>query len=496
MANRRKKRRGAKGPAPTAQAASPAPVTTPTPAFWFGFEVAWAKLAIARVVLFGLLALDAFFSVEHAARYGSGFNVPQLPGLDAIAPGRAVYEIGELGLAYLFALVACGVATRIALPIATAIYAWFYFSSQLDSYQHHYLVALILLLACFVPWQRPRDAQPSTPVRSWALRLVLVQLAIMYGWAAIGKLDPAWLNGHTLAAELHGKVGALIDGSVGMAVAATSVIAVELALATTVWWRRAWPLAAPLGIAFHLGIVFSGLEIGLFAWLMLGLYILVVPDRIWIWLAERARPLTRRLGYRRWTVAIALVAVGFVAAGLCRLDHTIVVALVGLAIAAAGSPRTQLRAVAAAHAIVLVAWVVLDRGTSVATDYYKRWGVTARRVHDVDGAEYAYQRLTEIAPDDVAGHYYLGRLLVARGVELDGLVELREAQRLDPGQARAFIDEACVTARRGDAAAALTSARAAATAEPANPAAKALVTSLSRPGAPVPKLCERRFDQP
>src|SRR5437762_505916 len=51
---------------------------TAEPAFWFAFDVTWAKLALARVVLFGLLAIDALLQIRHAPRYGvGGFNVAQ-----------------------------------------------------------------------------------------------------------------------------------------------------------------------------------------------------------------------------------------------------------------------------------------------------------------------------------------------------------------------------------------------------------------------------------
>src|SRR5205085_4826490 len=98
-----------------------------------------------------------------------------------------------ISLAYLFVLIAFGVAARVLVPITAALYAWLYFGSQLDSYQHHYLVVMVLVIASFVPWQRPADARPETPARSWAIRLLLVPLAIMYLWAAISKMSPGWV---------------------------------------------------------------------------------------------------------------------------------------------------------------------------------------------------------------------------------------------------------------------------------------------------------------
>src|SRR6185503_10785646 len=98
-------------------AANAAPVAEP--AFFFGFEVAWAKLVMVRVVFFMLLAYDALKQISHAPRYGAGgFNVAQLPGFDLIAPGRELYSVGQLISSYLLVLAACGVATRVVVPIA------------------------------------------------------------------------------------------------------------------------------------------------------------------------------------------------------------------------------------------------------------------------------------------------------------------------------------------------------------------------------------------
>ena len=144
-----KKRKGGKpapkkpSPAPIASDAAPKPAATkpaagrrpdnapvvvplraPQPTFWFGFDVAWAKLLVVRVVLFGLLAIDAVLQIRHAPRYGAGgFNVAQIPGLDALGPSRATYEIVQLVSAYLFVLAALGVATRWVLPVVTSLYA-------------------------------------------------------------------------------------------------------------------------------------------------------------------------------------------------------------------------------------------------------------------------------------------------------------------------------------------------------------------------------------
>lgn len=509
-----KKRKAANKPRSTAK---PAAANTPSvpdkgvkvvtlpaqaPVFWFGYEVSWAKLVVARVVLFGLLAFDALLQLRHAPRYGAGgFNVAQLPGLDGLGPSRGSYEIAQLVSAYLFVLAALGVATRYVLPVVSGIYAWLYFTSQLDSYQHHYLMALLLGIACFVPWQRPEGAEPGTPVRAWAVRLLLVQLGILYLWAAISKFDAAWLDGRTLSGQITGPLRGLVDSSVGIKAAARFTILAELLLAFTIWIRPAWFIALPLGVLFHASILISGLEIGLFAWLMLALYVFVVPDRAWAWLGETAalRLIRRGVGKLRFegdlvtgiaVVGGAAAAVGL--AALCRFQYAVTVALalglvpVVIIVARRLKDRRGGAAVGLAHVMAIVVWLVVDRASTVAVDYYRFWGGSSRRLGDLESAERAYRTMVAIAPEESSGHFQLGRVLLKRGVEAEGLAELRLAQAEEPARARAYVAEAQYLAGKGRSAEAIEKAREATYAEPESKDAQDLLDSLTgkqRPAA-------------
>jgi hypothetical protein len=474
------------------------------PAFWFGFEVSWAKLAFGRFVLFGLLALDALVQIQHAPRYGAGgFNVAQLPLLDGLGPTRTAYAVGELLNAWLFTLAAFGVAARWVIPPAAAIYAWLYFGSQLDSYQHHYLVSLILVCACFVPWQRPRDATPATRVASWALRLILVELAIMYLWAAISKMNAAWIDGRTLSTQIIGPMRRLVDATVGVPLASKLVIVVELSLAALVWQPRFWKIAAPLGIAFHVGILFSGLEIGLFAWLMIAIYMFVVPDRVWTALATTPPIAAIRSafsivsgwfdGAAGWLVWIAGASLGTMFAMLARFEYAGRVGLVALVAMIAGSgyaivraPQARrLTAIGLAHLAAMALWLATDRASTVAIDYYRFWGGSSRRLGDLATAERAYRELIDVAPDEPAGHFQLARMLLARQKDDEALAQLHEAQRLSPDDARPFVVEARWLATHGRAAEAVAKAREATFADPNDRSARDLLDSLTR-GRPAP----------
>jgi hypothetical protein len=498
-ARRAKQRPGAARSGPRATTGLPRArvANTRDPAFWFEFTVPWAKLVVVRFALFATLAVDSLLQLSHAPRYGAGgFEVAHLGWLDGLGPGRVGYTVGQLVIAFLLVLAALGVAHRWGLPIVAVLYAWLYFGSQLDSYQHHYLVAILLVIACGVPWRRPADAEPDTPMRSWALRLILVQLAIVYLWAAISKLDAAWLDGRTLELQLSGSVRELA-GWLGFDVAAVLVLVAELILAGTLWLRPAWRVAAPVGIALHVGIIASGLEVGLFGYLVLALYLLVLPDRAFVAAGRTAAMRTvsrwlRELADRPGWLALAVATVVAIAtAAFVRFPYALatVVACSAVPVAAAArafwrgdSPRLG---IALAHAIAILSWSVVDRSTTIAVDYYKRWGGSQRRLGDAATSERAYRGLVAIAPDDAVGRFHLGKLLVARGDE-EGLVHLRDAQRLDPAHARAWIEEARYLARIGRLAEALTAARAGAAAEPGNPEARALVDALARSKLPPP----------
>ena len=196
--------------------------------YFFEFSTTRAKLALFRVVFFSLIALDGIRRLPRAARYGaSDFNVGQLAWLEAIlpAPERSAILLIFVLQAYLGLRIAMGVAMRSSLWLLTALYGYAYFVSQLDSFQHHYLIFLLLLLACFVPWYR--DPDDSARTRSWAVRLILVQIGIVYAYAALAKCESVWLDGTVLGQQLPTGWTRDMAEWLGMGSAATAVMLTE-----------------------------------------------------------------------------------------------------------------------------------------------------------------------------------------------------------------------------------------------------------------------------
>ncbi len=461
--------------------------------YWLDFSVSRAKLAWFRVAFFAAVGIDGFLQISHAPRYGAGdFNVAHFAWLEAIvpAPGRAAMLILFLLTAYL-ALTIAVAPGRIKIWLLTAVYGYTYFISQLNSYQHHYLVFLLLLISCFVPWSSqdkgaPKDsaehdassgasggASPGPSgddrARSWALRLLAVQIAVLYAWAALAKLDPLWLDGTTLGKQIgaaSGRAGLIIDAVqwLGPARASQMIVAVELLLALGWLILRGRALMLALGLSLHIGIEVAGFEIGIFSYFMFAIYLLLVPERVFQvagrWLARPAAMVaaaSRRLrGIRAW------VAVGVSLVGGCIVlielpfDEMSTVVVLATLIAAFGAGsmlvrgryKTALR-VAASHIAAAAIIALCHLSTEQAHDYYKFWGGTSRRLANSDDAKVAYTKLTALSPDFASGHFHLANIARKEGRVSDALAGYERAQKANPDDYRGFLQAAIIHHRAG-----------------------------------------------
>jgi len=460
--------------------------------FWYGLEIEPTRLRILRIAFFGVLGLDLWQQVSHAPRYGAGgMSVPHISLLSALpAPHRDwVLVLFCLG-SFLAFRAAMGVAARASAAAVAALFGLIYFWSQVDSYQHHYLVWMIVLLAAFVPWE-----PANGPREHWAVRLLLVQLSLVYLWAAVAKMDPHWLEGRTLSMQISKEW--VREGVMNTAraweikplalwsAAAWSVMLAELTLAVCLQVRRLWPAALVLGLGFHIGIEVLGYKIGLFSAFMVALYSLLLPARVvaWcdrIWPSEEAE---RRLG-----PAMALSLAG--AAATLALPFPPVAALAaGVALfagAAAWSRPTLPTGIAQLTAGL--ALVTLAETTDQARDYYKYLGGDTRRRGEVDVALDAYENVLAIDPEYVSGWVRLGDLMLRRGAEGDdeAAVEAFEtALDLAPRRASSWSRLARARAARGELEAAAEAAERALELDPEEPDARAVLRRLA-PSEPNP----------
>lgn len=233
--------------------------------------------AIFRLLLALLLAL-AFWEERSLAA-----GIARHPELAALWESifRTPAWAGATGLA--LAAFAAGVGGRAAGLLLAVLLLPGAFERAYPSRQ----VLLFSLVAFGLLRSDPRDLWRSREQRSasvgpmWPVRLVQLQLSVLYAVNALGKLSPEYLSGEVLVSlsrllpNFHAD---LSDGSLHLGplalpawLCAAGTVAVEGALAVGFWIPRLRRPTAALGLAFH-GSLRWVISIGWLDWTCLFLY--------------------------------------------------------------------------------------------------------------------------------------------------------------------------------------------------------------------------------
>lgn len=139
----------------------------------------------------------------------------------------------------------------------------------------------------------------SAQVRApWAIRLMQVQLSLIYVFSFLNKLSgDTWREGTAVSYALrmtdigNFSLPASITANALLMNAATwSTLALELAIGVLVWNPRARPKVLAAGVVLHTAILLT-FGIAFFSFAMFVLYVAFLPpDRVASWVATRAGP--------------------------------------------------------------------------------------------------------------------------------------------------------------------------------------------------------------
>ncbi|TNE90165.1 MAG: hypothetical protein EP330_08895 [Deltaproteobacteria bacterium] len=379
------------------------------------------RFSLFRFFFFACVAFESFFDLEHAPRYGAGgFNVPHFDVLTALpVPSRHAMVVLLLVQFALALRVAFGLGQRVTVWALTAVYGYTYFISQLDSYQHHYMVFLFLVLMSLVDWESERP-------RTWPVHLVIVQTCIVYFWAGVTKVHPLWTDGTLLGMQVGRDFAEQVPiissfgAERGMMLMANYAMCMEFGVPLLILWAGLAPdgrlretigwLAVLIGLPLHAGIEFAGLKIGLFSYMMMAFYLLVVPDRFYRWLDTVAGGLgavaTRLLAQMEVPpLRDVYFVVGLAFTGLAvwhlPLEFTGAAALAVSAVALASEWPVRPGRAQRAITHVLVGLTVLYAAASSETmrKYWYYLGGDARRRGDVTLAIYGYSNTAAVDPE-------------------------------------------------------------------------------------------------
>lgn len=202
----------------------------PWATYWLAPVAAVRPWLLTKAVLL-LLAFDVLHThLGPAWRYGAaGFNVPHFAWMDALPlPTTAAY-VAMLFFVSVASLV-CALVPRPPRPLLVAIaalYTWGWSCSMHDSYQHHYLLSIVLVALAFSPTldarrlfgdaSTPADAPHGLVPRVHALSQTLLTsaAACVYTYTAVSKTEPDWLSGEAMRTITRN--GETIPGAVDFA---------------------------------------------------------------------------------------------------------------------------------------------------------------------------------------------------------------------------------------------------------------------------------------
>ena len=409
--------------------------------YWYGFVSPLRSWLLIRATLL-LLAFDAWIVMgEHGGRYGIGeFNVAHVAVLDGLqpVPTPALY----VGLLMFIGLLAFATAfsgvNRYAVGAICVLYTYAWSMSMLDSYQHHYLLSLLLASFAFVPpitlEAATQSERSSANGPQWAYGLAVVSCAIVYGYTALHKTEAEWINGVALQRIAPERMAPVRDFAVGLGLddqvfwslmgVATVVVQVLICIAYLIApirdrKHRILEISSWVGLAtalsFHVGAELLDLRVGWFSYYMVLIaFIAFLPETM---LRSVGRVLTLPLRtldrFRQeepgigltmgWTFGVAVVVAylgrlvdlpGAAAAGLVST-----VALVIGCAALGFVARTRLvrtwTLAALAGSIAMAASIALS---DVRFDYYRYVAGDARRRGEVRQAYEAYRKANRYAP--------------------------------------------------------------------------------------------------
>lgn len=286
--------------------------------YWYGEISPTVPRWLFRMVLL-LLAFDAWVvMIDHGAKYGAyGFNVAHFGWLDAVSPlpTPGLY----VGLLVFVGLLSCWIAlvlpaSRVWTGLLCAVYTYAWAMSQLDSYQHHYLLSIVLMCFTALPMDKIGAKSASKTLSAWPYTLYCCSVAIVYFYTGVSKTAPDWSSGSVLRAmgaadSLFGAPRQLalsigFTESTFWSFVGHSVIGVQWLISAgylaAPWLVRSLParrsvsvlcgLAAFAALTFHIGAELLGLKIGWFSYYMLLSAVLVLipwPSRSRQWLAAQ-----------------------------------------------------------------------------------------------------------------------------------------------------------------------------------------------------------------
>ncbi len=278
-----------------------------------------ASLVCFRIAFGLLLVWELAHTDTTAPRFCFSY-----PGFSWVQPWPGAGHCIHVWITGLLAFgIAVGFCYRWCATLFFLAYSYLFLLDASQYLNHHYLICCISLLLVFIPahhaasvdaWRRPALRRETAP--AWALWLLRGQMAVVYIYGGIAKLNSDWLHGeplrHWLAARAdYPLVGPYFLKEWVVYGFSYGGLILDLAIVPALLWPRTRPWAVAAAVAFHLtnACIFT---LGIFPWLSIAATLLFLephwPRRWWQRppLVESPLPPPRRLTFM-WVVIYTAV---------------------------------------------------------------------------------------------------------------------------------------------------------------------------------------------
>jgi hypothetical protein len=246
-----------------------------------------ASVAAFRVA-FGVLMFVAVLRYFVHGWVEQFFLAPRIffpyPGFEWIVPlpAPSMYALFA-ALGVLALCIAAGLFHRASALLFSVGFTYVHLIDRTNYLNHYYFVSLVSLLLFFVPahnawsldgWRRAERRGATVP--SWAVFLLRFQLAVVYVFGAVAKINPDWLlRAQPLKIWLGANVdlpliGPWLELPRAALAASYAGLAFDACIVPLLLLRRTRSVAYACVLAFHL-LTAALFPIGMFPWLMIGL---------------------------------------------------------------------------------------------------------------------------------------------------------------------------------------------------------------------------------
>lgn len=208
-----------------------------------------------------------------------------------VIPGNGLYVVFLVQIASA-ALIALGWRYRIGAILFFLSFTYVELLDQTTYLNHYYFISLVSFLLIFLPLNRwgSLDARAGRfgpgPAPRWVALVLQAQVAIVYFFAGLAKLNPDWLlEAQPLGIWLSARadlplVGVLFDQAWFAYLMSWGGAAFDLSIPFLLCWRVTRPAAYCAVVAFHLATAML-FPIGVFPWVMIAGTLVFFDERDW-----------------------------------------------------------------------------------------------------------------------------------------------------------------------------------------------------------------------